>query len=259
MLASSVLNEPPHFIETRFDNADPNVLYGPPSLSTQSYARDLSARLSSFTGNVEASDAVANLYWGLRNLSILLDKTPKSESNKGLSFSTRAEFLEHQTRKLLASSVNEDGTPKPDANLTANTTTTAKPDPKTTSTFNPIILIPLFCHATLIYTYSILQQLAPCVPVYAQLSERLETVMDIPDSQLNILLGTFPDLMLWVLFLGGKASPATMLGASSRKVWFAKTAARILRVRKVEEREGIEVASQAFLWPDGKDNYIEEV
>jgi hypothetical protein len=81
------------------------------------------------------------------------------------------------------------------------------------------------------------------------LAERLEYLLDIPHADLNVLLGTFPDLMLWVLFLGGGTAKMRS------KIWFAKTAARVLRIQKVNEMDGIKVSATRFLWPEGRENY----
>jgi hypothetical protein len=84
--------------------------------------------------------------------------------------------------------------------------------------------------------------------MYEGIARRLEMDMDIDDSAINILLGTFPDLMLWVLFIGGGVA------STPRKVWFAKMATRILRIKKVEDDE-VAKTSSYFLWPEGYQNY----
>lgn len=77
------------------------------------------------------------------------------------------------------------------------------------------------------------------------LAQHLELLLDIPDAHLNELLGSFPDLLLWVFFLCGAS-----LKAGSSKVWFAKSAARLLRVMNIDELEDIKGASTRFLWPE---------
>ena len=76
----------------------------------------------------------------------------------------------------------------------------------------------------------------------------IELSMDIGDRDLDILLKTFPDLMLWVLFWGRSAA------ILPRKTWFAKMAARILVAGKTEDNI-IRDAASAFLWPEGRENY----
>jgi hypothetical protein len=84
--------------------------------------------------------------------------------------------------------------------------------------------------------------------IFQEVGNMLEKSMDIGDRDLNILLSTFPDLMLWVLFLGGSAA------VLPRKVWFAKMVTRILMVCETEDNM-IKDAANAFLWPEGRENY----
>jgi hypothetical protein len=61
---------------------------------------------------------------------------------------------------------------------------------------------------------------------------------------LNVLLATFPELMLWILFLGGKVAE------TARKPYFARQASMILLMKRIEDQQGILKASQDFLWPE---------
>lgn len=88
-----------------------------------------------------------------------------------------------------------------------------------------------------------------------------------------MLLATFPDLMIWVMFLAGSVA-----GEQRQKVWFAGCVARVLAVRErgmgvgagrrgdegglgeqarpaglskeVEERSEVHRAATRFLWPE---------
>lgn len=212
---------------------DLNAYYGPPSLSTTSYAQAFCTRLVNFTSQQEPSDLVAKILWGLRNLSILKETANVAESlsYESISFSDRVELIERETEKLLHGTLqkSEPGhAPK-------------KPSPS--------LIFTLFSYATLIYINTVFRELVPSFITFI-LAHRLELGMDLEDAELNILLGTFPELMLWMLFLGGGAAQ------SKSKIWFAKTASKILRVQKLEEEPGITVASTSFLWPEGgRENY----
>jgi len=64
------------------------------------------------------------------------------------------------------------------------------------------------------------------------------------EGELNVLLATFPDLLLWEIFIGRRI-------ADPRDIpFFAQQATKVLMVRKVEERSDILVAAEKFLWPE---------
>jgi hypothetical protein len=211
---------------------DLNAYYGPPSLSTTSYALAFCTRLGNFTGQQEPSDLAGKILWGLRNISVLKETANLAESMsyESISFSDRVELIERETEKLLHDTLqnNEPGyVPK-------------RPSPS--------LILTLFAYAVLIYINSVFRELVPSF-ITTILAHRLELGMDIEDAELNILLGTFPELMLWILFIGGGAA------RPKSKIWFAKTASRVLRVQKLEEAKGITAASTSFLWPEGRENY----
>jgi hypothetical protein len=211
---------------------DLNTYYGPPSLSTTSYGLAFCTRLVNFTGQQEPSKLAASILWGLRNLSILKETANIAESlsYESISFSDRVELIERETQKLLHCTLQK-----------------SEPGfaPQKTS---PNLIFTLFAYATLIYINTLFRDLVPSF-ITTTLAQRLELAMDLDDVELNILLGTFPELMLWMLFLGGGAA------RQKSKVWFAKTASKILRVQRLEEETGITAASTSFIWPEGRENY----
>jgi hypothetical protein len=211
---------------------DLNTYYGPPSLSTISYARAFCTRLLNFTGQQEPSELAARILWGLRNLSVLKETANMAESLsfESISFSDRVELIERETEKLLHD------------NLQNN-----KPGYAPTRT-NPSLIFTLFAYTSLIYINFVFRDLVPSF-ITTVLAHRLELGLDIEDAELNLLLGTFPELMLWILFIGGGAA------RPKSRIWFAKTASKILRVQKLEEEAGIAAASRSFLWPEGRENY----
>jgi hypothetical protein len=224
--------ERPLFCPPQMIEPDLNAYYGPPSLSTASYALGFCTRLVNFTGQQEPSELAAKILWGLRNISVLKETANVAESlsYESISFSDRVELIERETQKLLHDTlqINEPGY--------------APKQP------NPSLIFTLFTYATLIYINSVFRDLVPSF-ITVVLANRLEIGMDLEDAELNILLGTFPELMLWTLFIGGGAA------RPKSKVWFAKIASKILRVQKLEEEKGITAASTFFLWPEGRENY----
>ena len=109
-----------------------------------------------------------------------------------------------------------------------------------------ILIFALFARASLIYINAALRELLVNVKLFQEISNMIEQSMDIGDRDLDILLRTFPDLMLWVLFWGGSAA------ILPRKTWFAEMAARILVAGKTEDTI-IRDAASAFLWPEGRE------
>jgi hypothetical protein len=66
--------------------------------------------------------------------------------------------------------------------------------------------------------------------------------------ELEVIREAFSDLMLWILFLGGR-------GASiESKLYFTGEAAKILAAHDVFEEIDIKVGSQAFLWSIEREN-----
>lgn len=61
---------------------------------------------------------------------------------------------------------------------------------------------------------------------------------------LNDILATFPELMLWILFVGGQVAE------TERKPFFARQASKILLMKRIENQTDILHASQNFLWPE---------
>jgi len=77
----------------------------------------------------------------------------------------------------------------------------------------------------------------------AMLAGRIRTVLEAcPD--LNVLLATFQDLLLWQMFICGRVAD------SRDRSFFAQQATKILMVRKLENKTSILVAAEGLLWPE---------
>lgn len=217
------------------------------------HAQAFAARLAAFTGDSDTADSCAIVYWGLRNLTLILGSN-RTKWHEEIDFSTRVEFLEREVSGLMEKlKGKQNGQPRQSqasaakgkaggATATGNTATAE-------GKYTDSLIFSLFYTATRIYLHLTLHQLNTSLPLYPLMAKILEESLSVSDARLKTLLGTFPDLMLWVLFLGGNAAPW------GRKGWFAKTVARVLLVKKVEEKKGVEAAADAFLWPEGRVNY----
>jgi hypothetical protein len=155
----------------------------------------------------------------------------ESDNLASFTYSDRLEVLEREVQMLFHHSLEHGyDTPREGA-------------------LNPSVIFIILAHATILYICYALRDLCPnrlCDTIVG----RLEFAMDIDDSDLNILIGTFPDMMLWALFTGGGGARK-----KNSKVWFAKTASRLLRIRKLEDETNIKAAAAAFIWPEGRENY----
>ena len=183
-------------------------------------AKALGIRLFTFTELRDFSDIAVNIYWGLRNLTEIVEGFKASVEivdsyADDLQFSDRVEVLERATHTLWYSSTK---------------------DPQTT-------IFRLFGCATLIYIYTILRELPPELRMLKLLAMRMKDQME-RASNLNDIFATFPELMLWILFLAGQVAEA------ERKPFFARQASKILLMKRIENRTDILNAYQTFLWPE---------
>ena len=185
-------------------------------------AKAFGARLLNFTDWQDLSDVAVNVYWGLRNVTELLDDF-KTGTEKGIpdahdddvQFSDRVEVLERAAYPLWDSDMK---------------------DPST-------LVFRLFGSATLIYIYTVLRELPPELRIMKLVAMRMKDQMERAQN-LNVLLATFPELMLWILFLGGQVAE------TARKPFFARQASKILLMKRMEDQQQILKASQDFLWPE---------
>jgi hypothetical protein len=185
-------------------------------------AKAFGIRLLNFADSQDLSDIAVNVYWGLRNITELLDGFKAGTENEVLDahdddvqYSDRVEVLERATHPLWYSSTK---------------------DPST-------LVFRLFGSATLIYIYTVLRDMPPELRIMKLIAMRMKDQMERAPN-LNVLLATFPELMLWILFLGGQVAE------TARKPYFARQASMILLMKRIEDQQGILKASQDFLWPE---------
>ncbi|KAG0648482.1 hypothetical protein D0Z07_5251 [Hyphodiscus hymeniophilus] len=234
LTASIVLVQDPQ-LEPMLFNPDISVYFRQPSLYTWENAKALGIRLLNFTELHDLSDVAMNIYWGLRNLTEIVEGFKAGievvdRREEELQFSDRVEVLERATHTLWYSNSK---------------------DPQTT-------IFRLFGCATLIYIYTILRELPSELRMLKLVAMRMKDQMERAPN-LNDILATFPELMLWLLFLAGSVAEA------ERKPFFARQASKILLMKKIEDQTNILKASQDFLWPErhsfedeGMEDYFED-
>jgi hypothetical protein len=83
--------------------------------------------------------------------------------------------------------------------------------------------------------------------LYGRLAGRIRVEVD-ECHELEVIYEAFPDLMLWILILGGRGA------STGSKLYFARGAAKTLAAQEDFEEIDIKVA---FLWPIDKENPID--
>jgi hypothetical protein len=202
--------------------------FGLQSPGTSCIATAFGARMYIFTGSKEISQQASTAFWGLRSVSELqsirkMEAFVDTAGPDNIQYSDRTEALE---RVLVPLWYVKNG------------------ECKCAS------LLRMFAWASLIYLYADLRDAPIGMSLYGRLAERIRIEMD-ECYELDAIYETFPDLMLWILFLAGRGARV------ESKPYFARPAAKILAAQGVFEEPDIKAASQAFLWPIEKANQID--
>lgn len=236
-LATSITLQKKFYLEPTLKSPHLTLYFGPASPATSSYARTFSTRLLNFTDSSPLSQRAQDLFWGLRNLSLVLEDiragraSPDTSHAEDLQFTDRVEILERLAHTLWYHD------------------NSARPPRSAVLPFEPAVskttLFALLGHATLIYIYTILRELPPELGMLKLVAGRIVSLLEhMPAGQQNVLLATFPDLMVWVMFVGGSVA------APREKMILARLVSRVLLVNKHESEEEIREASHRFLWPE---------
>jgi hypothetical protein len=200
--------------------SDLETYFCPLNSQAASYIRTFGTRLYNFTGS-HISEQAANVLWGLRNVSATLERihggleSPDAPSDD-LQFSDRVEMLERRVHDLWY--VDD-------------------PENEQHAVFRT------FGWASLIYIYCTLRELPPELGLNAMLAGRIKIALE-ESPDLNVLLATFHDLMLWIMFICGRVAD------TRDRPFFASNATKLLLVQKVEDPVEIVVHSEGFLWPE---------
>lgn len=202
-------------------SADLASYFGISNSTTTCLIKTFEARLFNFTGS-PLSTCAAHVLWGLRNLTILVDayhagtEIPDTPNPFDTQFTDCVEVLERLVHRLWYSE-----------------------DPKN----EQHAIFRTFGWTCCIYIYCTLRELPPELGMNAMLASRIRACLE-STNDLNVLLATFQDLCLWVLFMCGRvADPRD-------RPFFAHQATKILVIRKIERRNEILSAADGFLWPE---------
>ena len=197
-----------------------SLQFGPPGEVTKTESHMFAERLLAYGVPSILCNIAMRVFWGLRNLTILgktLDK-PAVEDEDRFHFSASIEILMHNICALL-----EIQSPH----------THEAHDSKITD---------IFAYGALIYLFSSLRGLPIDMSMFHMFADRMKRAAD--RSNLDSLADEFPEMMLWTLFQGGNAAKTPL------KPWFAGKSSKILAGLKIESLGDIQLASQAFLWPE---------
>jgi hypothetical protein len=220
LAAAITLNTKPIWLSA-LDLTDLEPYFGKASPATLSYMNSFAARLYNFTSS-PLSELAASVLWGLRSTAALVEafkenkEVPDTVSPFDIQFTDRVEVLERLVHQLWY--IEDPAAPQH-------------------------ILFQTFGWTCLIYIYSQLRDLPIGLGMYSMLARKVKTALEIC-GELNVLLATFPDLMLWEVFICGRA-------ANDRdKPFLAQQATKILLVMKLEDANEILAAADLFLWPE---------
>ncbi|KAE8446673.1 hypothetical protein EG329_011716 [Mollisiaceae sp. DMI_Dod_QoI] len=220
-LAASIALMSKPLLRPALDVTDPEKYFRKPSAITASHAKTFGVRLYNFS-NSTLSDHAATVLWGLRNVSEIL-QTIRNGTERldtplatDIQFTDRVEVLERLIHPLWY--VDDPVAPQ-----------------------HPIFRT--FGWACCIYIYTTLRELPKELGMNAMLANRIKVALELcPD--LNVLLATFQDLLLWQMFVCGRVADFR------DRPFFAQQATKILMIRKIEDPDEIMATAMSFLWPE---------
>jgi hypothetical protein len=159
------------------------------------------------------------VYWGMRNLIGLkeacLHLTRKVEFP---SWSDMVERLKRRVVALLQSEVIKSGNPK-------------------------LSIFVLFGNAAILHICMFMRDLSRGMPLYKLLSSRLRATIEAVD--LAYLHKQYPEMMLWILLIGGLGSTGT-----PNRGWYAGLFAKTCRALGLRGGNAIPYALTEFLWSE---------
>jgi hypothetical protein len=177
------------------------------------------ARLFHLTGWQDLRKETVQVYSGIRNLMDLkngnIHLTRKVEF---LPWSDMVERLERRVISILQSDVVKFGSPR-------------------------FSIFRLFGHAAIFHIYMFMRDLPRGLPFYNLISDRLRSIVEVAD--LATLHKEYPEMILWVLLMGGLGSSGT-----PNRGWFAKLFAEICITAGLRGGNAIAYALADFLWSD---------
>lgn len=200
------------------DMSDLSLYFGKPSSATLLYTNNFGTRMFNFTGSLLSNQA-ATILWGIRSVSDRLEAIKQGHERvdtplaTDIQFTDRVEVLERLVHPLWYVEYPE---------------------------YPEHAIFRTFGYTTLIYIYMTLRELPKEIGMNAMLASRVKTLLE-GCGDLNVLLATFQDLLLWQMFICGQVADAR------DKPFFARQATKILMIRKIENQKDILSAAGGFI------------
>lgn len=216
-VSSLALDAPPRFrlsdLSTPSQTADP----GPYSALAIRYKTEM----SNLTGFHDLSSETISTYWDLRTLTSLKDTICFSNdpSHEETNFEPSAHMIEHLERRALSIIQS------PAVHLFSS----------------ELAVFPLFGNAALIHIIIFMRESPRRLPFARILSNRIRDCLQTID--LHLFQIQYPELMLWVLVMGGLGGAGT-----ENQSWFAGLLAEAARVAGVCGRREVEMCVGEWLW-----------
>lgn len=177
------------------------------------------AKLFSLTGLRNLSKEIMGVYWGMHNLTDLKEVAIHLKQRvEFLSYSDMAERLERRVIALVQSGVFK--SPKQNGSIFV-----------------------LFGNAALFHVYMFMRDLPRGLPFSNLIATRLRTSLEAAD--LEYLHKEYPEMMLWILMMGGLGSSST-----ANREWYAKLLAQACIASGLRGGNAIASALADFLWSE---------
>lgn len=177
-------------------------------------------KLANLTGLLQLSRDSVEVYWKLRNLSQVKDEAcyyqPRDSDID--SYSDTLEYLERQVVAILHSE---------DLTLSGQNTS----------------ILRLFATAFILHIYIFMRDLPRGLPFFYVLAGRLRDELEFLD--IEALLVPYPEMLLWILIMGGVGA----IG-SSNKAWFAKVLAESCLALGIRGGNEIAFTLKEFFWSE---------
>jgi hypothetical protein len=224
-VASIALEAPPRFKLSDLATPEPTLNPGPYSPLALRYK----TKISNLTGFHDLSSETISTYWDLRNITLLKDSIcfSSDHSHGEADFEPSAHMIEHLERRCLA--IIQSST----VHLTSS----------------DLAVFPLFGNAALIHIMIFMRESPRRLPFARIISNRIRDSLQTID--LHLFQIQYPELMLWVLIMGGLGGVGT-----ENQAWFAGLLAEACRVAGVCGRREIEMCVGEWLWTR---LYVDEV
>jgi hypothetical protein len=217
-VAAVIFGEMPRFDLTSW-NIDPPVIGSPPLNSSAVRYRN---KLANLTGLKVPTEEIMDTYWGIRTISLKKEEVTASYQSRRLdrqihdSYNDVTNFLERKTLLIILSRKS------------------TRSDPVTSIFY-------LFSSALFLNISMFLRDQTRGLPILLLLCKRIRHCLEKLD--VHFLQFQYPELMLWILVMGGVGASKT-----GDRQWFAKHLADACNVSGLRGGDELAVALSDFLW-----------